>query len=211
MPLPLPLKFSTMFNFDLSSCSEFNLPFRPIQGNGDKIDYILSIACKTCYNKCTKYFIVVSWSSLQTEHSYKKSPKLLDQFQYCENSGIPLAIVIGESEIEQGVVKLRVISTREEVSIYFQKGRIPSDSKTSCQISYWPQKQYCRSQKARVCWINCSKVLYSESLQARPLTCASVGLNQHLEILYDIDCYPIKGTSTLYFTPRNLDLTRKIP
>ncbi|XP_029656953.2 histidine--tRNA ligase [Octopus sinensis] len=56
-------------------------------------------------------------AKIKTEHSYKKSPKLLDQFQYCENSGIPLAIIIGESEIEQGVVKLRVISTREERTI----------------------------------------------------------------------------------------------
>ena len=51
----------------------------------------------------------------QTEQSYKKNPKMLDQLQYCEGSGIPLAIVIGGSEIENNVVKIRNILTREEV------------------------------------------------------------------------------------------------
>ncbi|GAB1608506.1 histidine--tRNA ligase, cytoplasmic-like [Argonauta hians] len=56
-------------------------------------------------------------AKIKTEHSYKKSPKMLDQFQYCENSGIPLAVIIGESEIKEGVVKLRVVATREEHTV----------------------------------------------------------------------------------------------
>ena len=55
--------------------------------------------------------------SLQTEQSYKKNPKALDQFQYCETNGIPLALIIGQSEIENNFVKLRNIATRAEVSI----------------------------------------------------------------------------------------------
>ena len=42
---------------------------------------------------------------------------MLDQLQYCEVEAIPYALVIGESEIEQGVVKLRKIATREEIEI----------------------------------------------------------------------------------------------
>lgn len=53
----------------------------------------------------------------QVEHSYKKNPKLLQQLQHCEEYGIPLAVILGESEIKNGVVKLRVVSTREEVEI----------------------------------------------------------------------------------------------
>ena len=53
--------------------------------------------------------------SLQTEQSYKKNPKLLGQLQYCEETGIPLAVVIGESELQAGIVKIRSISSREEV------------------------------------------------------------------------------------------------
>ena len=42
---------------------------------------------------------------------------MLNQLQYCEDNGIPLAVIIGESELEKGVVKLREISTREETEV----------------------------------------------------------------------------------------------
>jgi len=54
---------------------------------------------------------------IKTEHSYKKNPKMLNQLQYCEDNGIPLAVVLGESEIAGGVVKLRDIVTRAEVEV----------------------------------------------------------------------------------------------
>merc|ERR1712203_808960 len=54
---------------------------------------------------------------VRAEHSYKKSPKMLNQLQYCEEQGIPYAIVIGESELAAGVVKLRDIATRQEVEV----------------------------------------------------------------------------------------------
>merc|ERR1739838_958805 len=58
------------------------------------------------------------WSGdVRTEHSYKKNPKMLNQLQYCEDNGIPLAVVLGESEIAGGVVKLRDITTRAEVEV----------------------------------------------------------------------------------------------
>lgn len=50
----------------------------------------------------------------QAEQSYKKNPKLLQQLQYCEEHGIPLAVILGESELQRGVVKLRRVSTRAE-------------------------------------------------------------------------------------------------
>lgn len=54
---------------------------------------------------------------VKAEHSHKKNPKLLQQLQYCESTGIPLAILLGESELEAGVVKLRRVSTRDEVTV----------------------------------------------------------------------------------------------
>ena len=42
---------------------------------------------------------------------------MLNQLQYCEETGIPFAIIIGESELQKGVVKLRVIETREEIEV----------------------------------------------------------------------------------------------
>lgn len=56
-------------------------------------------------------------ADVKTEQPYKKSPKMLNQLQYCEENGIPLAVIIGESEIQAGVVKLRVIKTREEKEV----------------------------------------------------------------------------------------------
>lgn len=60
----------------------------------------------------------VLWDAgFNVEHSYKLNPKLLVQLQHCEESGIPVAVIVGESEIQRGVVKLRVIATREEKEI----------------------------------------------------------------------------------------------
>lgn len=52
---------------------------------------------------------------VQAELLYKKNPKLLSQLQHCEESGIPLVAILGEQELKDGVVKLRVVATREEV------------------------------------------------------------------------------------------------
>lgn len=55
------------------------------------------------------------WNAgLKAEQSNKKNPKLLDQLQHCEEKGIPYAIIIGQAELDAGVVKLREISTRKE-------------------------------------------------------------------------------------------------
>lgn len=56
-------------------------------------------------------------ADVKAEFSYKKNPKLLAQLQYCEETGIPFALIIGESEIQRGVVKLRNVATREEVEV----------------------------------------------------------------------------------------------
>ncbi|XKL60195.1 hypothetical protein PGB90_001211 [Kerria lacca] len=58
------------------------------------------------------------WSNdINAEQSYKKNPKLLQQLQYCEEYKVPFAVIIGERELEQGIVKIRNISTREEEDI----------------------------------------------------------------------------------------------
>ena len=40
---------------------------------------------------------------------------MLNQFQYCEENGIPLCVVIGEKELQEGVATLRDMQTRTEV------------------------------------------------------------------------------------------------
>lgn len=46
---------------------------------------------------------------------YKNNPKLLNQFQYCEREGVPFVIIVGEGEKKEGKVKLRDVTTRQEV------------------------------------------------------------------------------------------------
>jgi len=54
---------------------------------------------------------------LQTEQSYRVNPKFLTQIQYCEENGIPVAVVIGEDEISRNVVKIRNVATKAEVQL----------------------------------------------------------------------------------------------
>lgn len=54
---------------------------------------------------------------IQAEQPYKKNSKLLGQLQHCEEKGIPWALILGESELQRGVVKLRNVITREELEV----------------------------------------------------------------------------------------------
>uniref|UniRef100_A0A8U7P332 histidine--tRNA ligase n=1 Tax=Corvus moneduloides TaxID=1196302 RepID=A0A8U7P332_CORMO len=54
---------------------------------------------------------------IKAEMLYKKNPKLLNQLQYCEDTGIPLVAIVGEQELKDGVVKLRIVATREEINV----------------------------------------------------------------------------------------------
>ncbi|XP_029816130.1 histidine--tRNA ligase, cytoplasmic [Manacus vitellinus] len=56
-------------------------------------------------------------AGIKAEMLYKKNPKLLNQLQYCEDTGIPLVAIVGEQELKDGVIKLRIVATREEVNI----------------------------------------------------------------------------------------------
>ena len=56
-------------------------------------------------------------AGIKAEQSYKGNAKFLNQLQYCEDNGIPWAVVIGGSEIERGIVKLRNVVTKEEEEI----------------------------------------------------------------------------------------------
>lgn len=51
------------------------------------------------------------WTAgIRAEQNMKKKTPLLTQFQSCEEKGIPLVVLIGEDEIKNNVVKLRVVS-----------------------------------------------------------------------------------------------------
>eukprot|EP01134_Creolimax_fragrantissima_P008076 CFRG8076T1 len=56
-------------------------------------------------------------AGVKAETVYKANPKLLNQFQKCETESIPFAAIIGGDELEQGVVTLRDMVTREELKV----------------------------------------------------------------------------------------------
>ena len=57
-----------------------------------------------------------SYHIVQAELLYKKNPKLLNQFQYCEKELVPFVVIVGEDEKANGGVKIRDVHTRQEVS-----------------------------------------------------------------------------------------------
>ena len=48
---------------------------------------------------------------------YKNNPKMLNQFQYCEREQVPYLVIVGEDEKAKGGVKVRHVTSREEVSL----------------------------------------------------------------------------------------------
>ncbi|KAH0618095.1 hypothetical protein JD844_017076 [Phrynosoma platyrhinos] len=56
-------------------------------------------------------------AGIKAEMFYKKNPKLLNQLQYCEETGIPLVAIIGQQELSEGVVRLRDVTTRKEIIV----------------------------------------------------------------------------------------------
>jgi histidyl-tRNA synthetase len=51
---------------------------------------------------------------IKAEFSYKRNPRLVSQFEYCERNQIPLAVIIGEEELTQGTVKIKQIQDRDD-------------------------------------------------------------------------------------------------
>ncbi|KAJ7338211.1 hypothetical protein JRQ81_010904 [Phrynocephalus forsythii] len=60
-------------------------------------------------------------AGIKAEMFYKKNPKMLKQLHYCEERGIPLVAILGQEEMNNGVVKLREVSSREETCVPKEK------------------------------------------------------------------------------------------
>ncbi|CAH0721588.1 unnamed protein product, partial [Brenthis ino] len=81
------------------------------------IDVYVASAQKNFLNERMKICAELWNAGIKTEQSYKKNPKMLNQLQHCEENGIPLAVILGESELKNGLVKIRNIKTRAEEEI----------------------------------------------------------------------------------------------
>ncbi|XP_026278212.1 histidine--tRNA ligase, cytoplasmic isoform X1 [Frankliniella occidentalis] len=86
-----------------------------------EVEAYVAVAQKNLVEERMKICCDLWEAGLKVEHSYKNNPKLLAQLQYCEESGIPLTIIIGESELARGVVKLREVATRKEMEVPREK------------------------------------------------------------------------------------------
>lgn len=55
------------------------------------------------------------WAAgIKTEFSYKLKPKLPQQFKQAEAAGVPLAVILGEDELKDGKVKIKVLGIKDE-------------------------------------------------------------------------------------------------
>lgn len=50
---------------------------------------------------------------IKAEFMWKKKPKLPQQFKAAESAGVPLAVIVGEDELKQGMVKIKVMGAEE--------------------------------------------------------------------------------------------------
>uniref|UniRef100_A0A4W3JSS1 histidine--tRNA ligase n=1 Tax=Callorhinchus milii TaxID=7868 RepID=A0A4W3JSS1_CALMI len=100
----------------------FSILEQQVEGTEQKIrttetQVLVAAAQKKLLEERMKLVAELWNSGIKAEITYKKNPKLLNQLQYCEETGIPLVAILGEQELKDGVVKLRDVVTREEVDI----------------------------------------------------------------------------------------------
>lgn len=55
------------------------------------------------------------WAAgLRSEFTYKLKPKLDKQFKQADAAGVPLAVILGEDELKEGKVKIKVLGIKDE-------------------------------------------------------------------------------------------------
>lgn len=82
-----------------------------------EIQVFVASAHKGLHEKRLEVLTKLWDGGIKAEHSYKNNPKLLAQLQHCEEQQIPFALVLGDSELERGVAKLRDVTTRIEEEV----------------------------------------------------------------------------------------------
>jgi len=110
---------------------------------------------------------------------------MLNQLQYCEETGIPLAVIIGESELQKGVVKLRVIETREETEV--PRTELVQVLKSKIAELNWLSKWILKPRFVYFIGFNISsvmKILFwtNENYQQRPKLLFTIFRERRLEI-----------------------------
>ncbi|ORY80382.1 mitochondrial and cytoplasmic histidine-tRNA ligase Hrs1 [Protomyces lactucae-debilis] len=52
-------------------------------------------------------------AGVKAEFVYKRKPQLRQQFEYADKSGIPVGVILGEEELAEGTVKVKLLGTGE--------------------------------------------------------------------------------------------------
>lgn len=98
----------------------------------NEIEVFVATAQKNLHEERMRVLADLWAAGIKSVHSYKKSPKLLDQLQHCEEKGIPLVIIIGAKELARGEVTLREVGTRAERSV--PRANLVEEIKKSLQV-----------------------------------------------------------------------------
>ncbi|KAK9299923.1 hypothetical protein QLX08_007161 [Tetragonisca angustula] len=96
---------------------ETKLSERGVKTRTTEVEVFVATAQKNLHEERMKLLSVLWDADVKAEQFYKRNVKLLAQLQYCEESGIPLVVIIGEGELARGEVTLRDVASRAEVSI----------------------------------------------------------------------------------------------
>lgn len=96
---------------------ETKLNKKGVKTRTTEVEVFVATAQKNLHEERMKLLSILWDAGVKAEQSYKRNVKLLAQLQYCEESGIPLVVIIGEGELARGEVTLRDVASRAEVSI----------------------------------------------------------------------------------------------
>lgn len=99
------------------SILEAKLADKGLKMRSTETEVFVASAQKNMHEERMKILADLWEGGVKAEHSYKKNAKLLAQLQFCEENGIPLAIIVGEGELAKGEVTLRIVSTRKETRV----------------------------------------------------------------------------------------------
>lgn len=99
------------------SVLEAKLTNKGLKTRTTEIQVFVANAQKNLHEERMKILVDLWEAGIKAEQIYKKNPKILAQLQHCEENDIPLAIIIGESELAKGEVTLRIIATRVEMRV----------------------------------------------------------------------------------------------
>ncbi|XP_012278238.1 histidine--tRNA ligase, cytoplasmic isoform X2 [Orussus abietinus] len=99
------------------SVLESKLENKGLKTRTAEVQVFIASAQKNLHEERMRILVDLWEGGLKAEQSFKKNPKILGQLQHCEDNGIPLAVIIGESELARGEVTLREVKSRVEKAV----------------------------------------------------------------------------------------------